>query len=378
MATMAQASTTLKSWIRERALPFWSAEGVDADNKRFEERLTLEGSPILDVPIRLMSQARQIYVFALASRRGWFAPGRSLVNDAYAAMVRDFHLADGAEGWVHSIHRSGVVADPKRDLYGHAFALLAIASYVQTTGDRSELARADATLRFIDERMASPHGGFVDCLPRVDGMRRQNPHMHLFEALLALWDCSAREEYLARASRLFQLFASRFFQSSHGVLAEQFTETLEPCQAAANIVVEPGHHYEWVWLLRRFEAATGRSVSGYIDALYTHADQFGYDKKGLIVDELLADGLVLRSSRRAWPVTEAIKANVMEARHHRQGAAGKAAMLASALSEYFLLPSGGWIDRLDAEGNPSVEFMPASTFYHVTCAIDELDRLASP
>ncbi len=96
-----------------------------------------------------------------------------------------------------------------------------------------------------------------------------------------------------------------------------------PAEAGEGIdgaIVEPGHHYEWIWLLRRFERETGRPVARFVDALYGHATEHGFDAEGLIVDELLADGSCRSPSRRLWPITEAIKANVVEGRLGRPGA----------------------------------------------------------
>jgi mannose-6-phosphate isomerase len=264
----------------------------------------------------------------------------------------------------------------RRDLYSHAFALLAIASYVEATGKREALALADATLVFLDRHMASPDGGFVEQLPAADDTRRHNPHMHLFEALLALWECSRDQRYLDRAQHLFELFASRFFRPDCGALVEYYTADLAPAEGIRGQLVEPGHHYEWIWLLRRFEAATGGHVDRYIDALYAHADRHGFDEDGLIVDEVLAEGGHHRRSRRIWPITEAIKANLLEAERGRPQSAAKAAALTTLLRERFLLsdPAGGWIDRLDAKGRRASEFMPASTFYHLAGALDEWGR----
>jgi mannose-6-phosphate isomerase len=84
-------------------------------------------------------------------------------------------------------------------------------------------------------------------------------------------------------------------------------------------------------------------------------------------------------SHRTWPVTEAIKANVVEAAAGRAGAADRVVSLANVLLERFLTkdPPGGWIDRLDQHGQWATDFMPASTLYHVMCAIDELERFAA-
>ena len=371
----------LCQWLAHRALPLWAGTGFDSENARFEERLSLRGERMPGVPIRLMTQARQIYVYSLAARRQWQDGAQELVEKAYGSMLRGFYRRDGRDGWIHSILRDGTIADPQRDLYAHAFVLLAIASYVEATGRRKALALADETLAFIDGFMrAGQAGGYVDALPPSDGLRRQNPHMHMFEALLALWSCSGEERYLARAGEIFGLFTSHFFRPDSGILAEYFNAALEPAEGIAGTIAEPGHHYEWIWLLRRFERASGRAVRPYVDALFAHADRYGYDSAGLIVDEVLSDGSQRTRSRRTWPVTEAIKANLAEAALGRQDAEGKAAMLAMRLQKFFLTPGfpGGWIDRLDENGTPATDFMPASTLYHVACAIDELERFVHP
>ena len=369
----------LREWATTQALPLWATSGFDRQHDRFEERLSLTGQRIADVPIRLMTQARQIYSYGLAARRGWHPGGIGLVERAYSSMVRDYHRRDGAPGWVFSIGRDGSVLDTKRDLYAHAFVLLAVASYVQATGNREALALADGTLDYIDGHLrAAEGGGYVDSAPPGDELRRQNPHMHMFEALLSLWASSNDRRYLDRGGQIFDLFAARFFRPEAGALGEYFDARLDPAAGAVGTIVEPGHHYEWIWLLRWFERESGRTVRPYVDALYAHADSFGYAASGLIVDEVLLDGSVRTPSHRIWPLTEAIKANLVEASAGRPGAAEKVAALGEIFRARFLTrePPGGWIDRLDKDGNPATDFMPASTLYHILCALDELDRFA--
>jgi mannose-6-phosphate isomerase len=375
------AAAALLGWATDAALPLWATAGFDVEHGRFEERLTLRAERMPGVPVRLLSQARQIYAYSLAARRGWYPGADDLVELAYSSMVRDFRRRDGQDGWIFSIRRDGAVADPRRDFYAHSFVLLAIASYVQATGKQQALALADDTLAFLDRHLRVAAGeGFHEGLPLSDGLRRQNPHMHMFEGLLSLWECSREARYLRRAEELFALFAARFFRAEPGVLGEYFTAALQPAEGITGRIVEPGHHYEWVWLLRRFEEITRRSVQPYVDALYDFADRYGFDGAGLIVDELLVDGSHHAPSRRLWPVAEAVKANLVEARLGRPGAEGKAVSLAGLLKDHFLTadPPGGWHDRLDRDGAYLSKFMPASTLYHVVCAIDELSRFATP
>lgn len=376
-ARLEPAAAALVGWAVDAALPLWATIGFDAEHGRFEERLTLSGGRLPDVPLRLMSQARQIHAYALAARRGWHADAIALVEQAFASMVRDYRGRDDREGWVFSIRRDGTVADARRDLYTHAFVLLAIASYVEATGRREVLALADETLAFIGRHMVAPEGGgFVEELPANGGMRRQNPHMHLFEGLLSLWECAGQERHLIQTTELFDLFAGRFFRADPGIVGEYFTADLKPADGVVGGIVEPGHHHEWIWLLRRFERASGRAVQAYVDALYAHADRHGFDKAGMIVGELLADGTPRAGVRRIWPIAEAIRSNLIEARRGRSQGEGRAAALAVLLRDRFLTldPPGGWLDRLDDKGRCVNDFMPASTLYHLLGAIDELSR----
>ena len=340
----------------------------------------MRGERIADVPVRLIVQARQVYSYALAAQRGWYSGAHELVETAYASMVRDFHGRNGPGGWVYTIGRDGRVVDSRRDLYSHAFVLLGIASYVQATKRTEALALANDTLAFIDSHMhAGSAGGYLDSVPAADAIRRQNPHMHMLEALLSLWSVSADPHYLARAGEIFGLFTSRFYAPTHGTLGEYYDSALNPAPGATGTIVEPGHHYEWIWLLRWFQRESGRAVQSYVDGLYAHADRHGYDSAGLVVDELLNDGSLRTRSHRAWPITEAIKANVTEAALGRAQSERKAANLVTLLIDRFLTtdPPGGWIDRLDEKGACSTDFMPASTLYHIVCALDVLDRFVS-
>ena len=162
-------------------------------------------------------------------------------------------------------------------------------------------------------------------------------------ACLPCGNARAGRRYLARTTELFDLFATRFFRDP-GVLGEYFTAALRPADGVVGRIVEPGHHYEWVWLLRRFEQASGRSVQSYVDALYGHADRYGFDEAG--TDRRRAAGRrhARAGVRRIWPITEAIKANLVEARLGRTQGEGRAAALAVRAARS--LPDGRSARRL--------------------------------
>src|SRR5262245_60003896 len=96
------SAARLREWAAEHALPLWATAGFDAQTGRFRETLTLQAEPVFSTPTRLIVQARQIYAYAVAARRGWYPDAASVLENAFAAMIRDYHKPDGQEGWVYS------------------------------------------------------------------------------------------------------------------------------------------------------------------------------------------------------------------------------------------------------------------------------------
>jgi mannose-6-phosphate isomerase len=252
-----------------------------------------------------------------------------------------------------------------RDAYAHAFVLFSIAALYRINSDAKLLQLADRIIRFIERRLADPeHGGLFDALP-APAEKRQNPHMHLLEAYLFLERAAPGRGYVERAAQLVTLFRRHFFKG--GLLLEYFQPDWAIAQRAA---WEPGHHFEWVWLLGEYAALAGDDLGAEMAALYNGATKHGLSAEGFIVDELSPDLVPLKTSRRVWPHTEAIKA---AATRHALGDAdahGFAESMAAGLLSHFLnrpFP-GGWVDHLNANGVPLVDYVPASSLYHLTLA----------
>jgi mannose/cellobiose epimerase-like protein (N-acyl-D-glucosamine 2-epimerase family) len=365
-------------WMKERALPIWSSQGFDAAAGRFHERLDRSGSP-LDVPHRAMVQARQIYVFAHAAALGWFPEGRSAAETAMVSLLRDFaEDVDGATSFAFAIDTATRrIVSPVRDAYAHAFVLFAVAQLYALNGDQALLALADRIIAFIDRHLLDPrYGGVRDAHPVTSSEKRQNPQMHLLEAYIALESAAPGRGYGERADALVTLFCERMFSKDHGVLLEYFSENWSdhPDEGKAGLF-EPGHHYEWVWLLHQHEKMTGAKLRPWRVQLADPAGRHGISERGLIYDELSCDMRVVKASHRLWPHTEAIKAATV---HHAEGdpdALPFARRMAAVLGEHFLdtpFP-GGWTDQLAPDLSPLVDYVPASSLYHLFLAAAEAD-----
>jgi mannose-6-phosphate isomerase len=363
----------LKLRMIDHALPLWSSEGWDGQAGGFVDRLHENGRADPLAPRRVFVQARQVYCFAKAAQLGWYPPGREIALKGLAYLLAKAKAPDGRPGYVHRLTPDGAVLDPRRDTYDHAFVLLALATVYSLGRDAQVRAEIDALLSFMDAHLRSPHGGFLEGLPS-SMPRRQNPHMHLFEAMIAAFDATHDTAFQNRAGEFFALFLSSLYDKQKRVLGEYFEEDwsrIEP------VSVEPGHQAEWVWLLKGFERITGCPTARPRAELLESALRYRDDATGCLVDEGDAEGNRRRYTRRLWPQTEMAKAWIAQAEAGDSGAADEARAALLRLERHYLSHpvAGGWYDQFDRDGKSLVATIPASSFYHVLCAVSEAEQV---
>lgn len=351
------------TWRRD-ALELWGERGIDSRGL-FYEQLDFDGRGDADSRRRMRVQARQLYVFARAEARGE-AGAAAVVDRGFPAFQR--FCAHPEAGWIHLLEADGSPADLLRDTYDHAFVLFALAALAQTASHGAQArSLAERTLGWLDSALAHEAGGFHEGHP-ASLPRRSNPHMHLLEAMLAWHRVDGDRRFLDRADLIGGLFERHFFDPGHDTLGEHFDDDWSPAAPPLGDSVEPGHHFEWCWLLVRLAEAGGRDYRAQARRLYRFAIAHGLDAHGFAVDEIDRDGRTRRTSRRLWPQTELIKAHVAMGEHDAAEASFR------ALADTYLATKtrGLWIDQFDGSGHGVSPVVPASTLYHIDVAIDEL------
>jgi len=370
----------VRDWLTDRALPLWATAGVDREAGGFAERLTWSGAPDLDAAKRVRVQARQIYVFAHAGMLGLHPDGVAIAEQGYNFLMRHACPDGAAAGFVHALDRAGGIVDARCDSYDHAFLLFAFSWFYRATRRTDVLLAIEGVLAAIDARLALPDdSGSVAVDHRMGPDRLQNPHMHLFEGLLAAAGATGQQRFLDRADRLADLFRTRMFDPETGVLREYYDAQWRPAAGEQGQIVEPGHHCEWTWLLKRHAGSGPLSDEAW--RLADFVERHGRPNGGvLLCDELRVDGSVRSASTRSWPQTEALKAEIALAEARGISLGPRAEAIVEALFDRFLdrPVAGGWVDWTDAEGAPLVTAIPASTLYHVFLAFSEYLGAADP
>jgi mannose-6-phosphate isomerase len=237
---------------------------------------------------------------------------------------------------------------------------------------------AHQILDLLDAELADPvNGGFLESLPPTLP-RRSDPHMHLLESCLEWREATGEQRFLAKAGQMVELFKARFFDVQTGTLGEYFNADLTPAEGTGGQVMAPGHHFEWCWLLDWAERSGAPSARAEGDILYDMASRHGLDDSGLAIDECDRGGRQVRTSRRAWPQTELIKAHLTQAGRGVPGKAQAAAQVTLDFLDSYLATDipGLWMDQFDAEGRGMTDAAPASTLYHVVVAFREMLQFA--
>jgi mannose/cellobiose epimerase-like protein (N-acyl-D-glucosamine 2-epimerase family)/glycosyltransferase involved in cell wall biosynthesis len=369
---IAAEGAALTRWLFDAALPLWWELGADRVRGGFHEAISLDGRP-LRRPHRARVIARQAFSYGEAGRLGWRGPWREAQRHALEYFRKHFVTADATV--VSVVGLDGGVSDPRFDLYNQAFALLAYASGHRTFGQAAGWREQAVALRTtLEQSYAHPLGGFVE--DRAGSvLQRSNPHMHLLEAALAWIAVDDDPAWRRMADAIATLCLEKFIDPASGALGEFFAADWTPAPGVEGRICEPGHHYEWAFLLDRWARLTGRTEPGAAARLIAFADSRGLDpRRGVAVNAVLADGGVHDPVARLWAQAERIRAYLAQRCSDEDVAAA-----IKGLRRFLATPTQGvWFDQLGADDAFIPEPARATSLYHIVGAVAELSRVLPP
>lgn len=377
MAVMESEARWAREWLFEQALPLWWERGADRRGG-FHEKIGLDGQPV-SAPRRLRVQARQTYVYAEAGRLGWSGPWLAAAEHGLGFLLARYRRADGLFRTL--VSAEGAPLDDAVDLYDQAFVLFALSqAHAAGLGEGRLVDTARALIHALKAERAHPEAGFEEARPRALPLR-SNPHMHMLEANLS-WVAAGIDVPFADVAReIVALAARRMIDPETGAIGEYYDGDWRFAPGPDGGVREPGHQFEWAYLMDSAGPLLGVDRRAESRSLYAFGDRFGIDAgRGAAVFALDAAGAVIDPRARLWAQTERLRTALVFA-----AAAGEqerapfiaAAQEAFAVTRSFLdvgVP-GLWRDQLLADGGFVEEAAPASSFYHIVSAFAVLLRV---
>jgi mannose/cellobiose epimerase-like protein (N-acyl-D-glucosamine 2-epimerase family) len=349
-------AASLRDHFARVILPTWRGQGFNSALNLPYEALDAQGDqPLPATRYRAMACARQLFVFSEA--------GEALHAERLFAALSQYFLDRRHGGWFFSVDAQGLPLDTTKDLYTHAFVVFACAAYGARFENRDALDLVQRTASLIVDRFAASegllHASMNADFSDVTGIPLQNPLMHLTEAWLAAREATGDSAFDTALARLGAAIARTFVHAPTGCIAEL------PIGSDANRL-EPGHQFEWFWLVQR--AGARLSETGLDDSLaraFRFAEQYGVDQPtGGVSAALDEAGNPLDTTQRIWAQTEYLRALAVH------GDANVRATLPRQIERFsarFLKPEG-WFECKTPQDTVARDDMPSTTPYHLATA----------
>ena len=132
--------------------------------------------------------------------------------------------------------------------------------------------------------------------------------------------------------------------------------------------MEPGHQFEWAWLLTRWGQVSGDARCATAAKRLYETGLRGIDTaRGVAINALNDDFTVRDPAARLWPQTEWLKAACV--------LSDDAVPPAKALARY--LEPAAWWDVMTEAGAFQRQPAPASSFYHIVAGCHALAAVTS-
>jgi mannobiose 2-epimerase len=252
-------ASRIESDLVSNILPFWIERAVDQERGGFFGAMTNDLRVQRRAERGALLTSRILWTYSAAYRRFKDASCLAMAEHAYRDLVQRFFDRDHG-GFFWSVVPNKSVRQSRKQTYGQAFAIYALAEFHRASGQREALHLAIATSQLIETHAREPlHGGYLEARGRdwtpIDDMRlspvdmnepkSQNTLLHMMEAyssLLRVWP----NDHLHEAQRsLVNLMLDRVLDPATNHLRLFFANDWTPRSDG----ISYGHDIEAAWLL---------------------------------------------------------------------------------------------------------------------------------
>jgi cellobiose epimerase len=300
-------------------LPFWIQHTVDQENGGFYGKVTNDLHVDKTAPQGALLTSRILWTYSAAYRRYRNAAYLKMADWAYEdLMTRFWDREYGGLYWMVDV--DGTPIKNRKQIYGQAFGIYALAETYAATGQEASLEKAQAIFQLLEQHAYDPiYKGYFEAFTRdwqiaddmslnageQSEMKSMNTSIHIMEAftnLLRVWP----DETLR--SRLSELIGAMM---DHIISAETYHTILffDETWAPRSENVSYGHDIETSWLLVEATEVLGdpilheRAETIAVKMAQAVYDE-GVDPDGAVVYEKGPEGLE-DSTKQWWPQAEA-------------------------------------------------------------------------
>ncbi|SET88427.1 AGE family epimerase/isomerase [Paenibacillus sp. NFR01] len=310
----------LEQVLKANILDFWMKHTLDAKNGGFVGEIDNQMNVVEGAEKSLVLNARILWAFASAYRIYKQPEYLEMADRAYAYLME--HFADKTNGGFYwMVDAQGVPSQTKKQVYGQAFVIYALAEYHHAAGREEALNTAAGLFETLEKYAYDPvHHGYIEALAAdwsptedlslsakdMNVKKSMNTHLHVLEGYTGLYRVYPNDALRGKLTLLTEIMIDRIIDDK----GRHFHLFQDDDWTVKSDIVSYGHDIEGSWLL--VEAA---EVLGGEDLLerarkvaITMAEatlEEGLDGDGGLRNEMEAHGLVDRNNDW-WPQAEAV------------------------------------------------------------------------
>lgn len=318
-AVLLDYSNRIERDLRSNVLPFWLEHAVAPQPPYLVGSLTNDLVVDPSAERGMLLATRVLWAFSAAFLRYGEPPYAKLADVAFEELqTRFWDAAHGGYRW--AIHADGSTSRDRKQIYGQAFAIYALAEYAAGTGRPEPLSRAIQLFELVEQH-ARDHGqrGYFEAfdagwapledlrLSEIDqnDPKSQNTHLHVMEAYAALLRRWPDPRLRAALADLIDVMITKILRPD-GHLGLFFGAGWE----LRSDRVSYGHDIEAAWLLNDAAAVVGDAeLAGRVRAASLRLAELtlaeGVDADGGVYNEGGPGGLT-NTNKEWWPQAEAV------------------------------------------------------------------------
>ncbi|MBW4084361.1 AGE family epimerase/isomerase [Paenibacillus sp. S150] len=315
--------TRIEDELKDNILGFWMEHTLDKANGGFVGEIDNRMNVVAGAEKSLVLNARILWTFASAYRIYGTAEYLAMAERAYDYLTRYF-TDEEYGGFFWMVDEHGVPSQPKKQIYGLAFAIYALAEFHHATGRSDALRQAIDLFRAVEKYGYDPlNKGYIEALSRewqmtdnlslsskdMNEKKSMNTHLHVLEGYTGLYRVWKSDELGASLAELIETMLEHIVDAD----GRHFHLFLDDEWHVKSESISFGHDIEGSWLL--VEAAEVLGDEALLQRVRKVALSMaeavlaeGMDEDGGIWNEADLSGFIDKSheSRDWWPQAEAM------------------------------------------------------------------------
>lgn len=363
-----------KTELANRILPYWFDTAQDTNHGGYLLADDLVRGRTTPKDKALVTQARMIWTFSLAHRKGYSDARRNYLKAAEQGyrFLLDHFRDEQHGGYFWRTDLQGKPLKEHKIVYGQSFVIYALVEYHRASGDKQALQHAkDLYLALQKHAHDARLQGWTEHFQRdwtplalrdpageveVAGLKSANTHLHLMEALTELYEVTHDPELRKSLEESLRLNATYFYplDASRSCFHRNpdWSVVTDPRSAGLSY----GHNVEFAWLMIRAEQVLGRQPSWkHFYAHLDHALKVGWDTdRGGLYHRGMGNQPPYDTGK-VWWVQAEMMAALTDALLHKPNPSYAAALarLIDFIAKFQTDAKDGiWIDSVTAEGQP--------------------------